>query len=361
MEKSEFQRRIFLGLSVCVVLWCSSCARGSTRIPENCKWIEVEDEAFRSRVEALAAAVDFNSWPQSDFLKVSPRIGKSLLVEPNLVTSEYFTCNEIRFIEGDWIQCWWKWRRVIERPKPLPIPTELPAARKEKWLAHLSPKLRNDPNFVESYLAQKLERERKSKKYRFSITGLMELQVCVAPCSRAAQEYLVSYMPLRSNMGDRAIAQRFSESKRWEGLGTIGFVSPPMVMFTRDNIAVIIDARGKLAGEAVPLALKIDSLIKKQPALTYEQLLARKPSITIAKRAEKTEVTAQKTVSYEVSVPKGQEIVSVRAYVDGRQTGVKDGKVYIVGKKEGKVKVKLTTTTSELVSNAVEQEVIIGE
>jgi len=177
------------------------CEREYTDPREIAKWIEVEDEAFRSRVEALAAAVDFNSWPQSDFLKVSPRIGKSLLVEPNFVTSEYFTCNEIRFIEGDWIQCWWKWRRVIERPKPLPIPTELPAARKEKWLAHLSPKLRNDPNFVESYLAQKLERERKSKKYRFSITGLMELQVCVAPCSRAAQEYLVSYMPLRSNMG----------------------------------------------------------------------------------------------------------------------------------------------------------------
>jgi len=95
-----------------------------------------------------------------------------------------------------------------------------------------------------------------------------------------------------------------------------------MVMFTRDNIAVIIDARGKLAGEAVPLALKIDSLIKKQPALTYEQLLARKPSITIAKRAEKTEVTAQKTVSYEVSAPEGQKIVNVRAYVDGELTGV---------------------------------------
>jgi len=319
----------------------------------------VEDEAFRSRVEALAAAVDFNSWPQSDFLKVSPKIGKSLLVEPNLVTKENFFCNEIRFIEGDWSQCWWQWRRVIERPKSLPM--ELPAARKEKLLAHLSPKLRNDPNFIESYLARLLERERKSKRYKFSITGSMGLKVCVAPCSRAAQEYLVSYMPLRSNMGDRAIAQRFSESKRWEGLGTIGFVAPPMVMFARDNIAVIIDARGELAGEALPLARKIDALIKKQPALTYEQLLARKPSITIGERAQKTDLAGQETVSYEVSVPKGQEIVSVRAYVDGRQTGVKDGKVYIVGKKEGKVKVKLTTTTSELVSNAVEQEVIIGE
>ena len=164
-----------------------------------------------------------------------------------------------------------------------------------------------------------------------------------------------------SSLPIEAIAHEFSESKRWEGLGTIGFVAPPMVMFARDNIAVVIDARGKLAREAVPLALKIDSLIKKQPVLTYEQVFARRPSITIGERAEKTDLAEQETVSYEVSAPKGQNIVSVRAYVDGRQTGVKDGKVYIVGKKEGKVKVKLTATTSELLCRSVEQEVIIGE
>jgi len=40
--------------------------------------------------------------------------------------------------------------------------------------------------------------------------------------------------------------------------------------------------------------------------------------------------------------------------------GFKDGKVHIAGK-QGKVKVKLTATTSELLCNTVEKEVTIDE
>jgi len=321
-------------------------------------WSYKVEPFIEPRLDAIAQRVNVKKWPTTDILRGAPKINKSLLTKPGLITRENISYGAGPFADETGVGGVgkWSWDRLVKNTKPLP--TDLPTERKENLLAHLSPKLRNDPNFVEEYLKRKLERYRKSKMYR--VVGSIRVNVCIAPNSVAANEYLI-YVKGWSSLPTEAIVWAFSESKRTERLGTIGFVSPPNVMFVRDNVAVVIDARGVFAGEAVPLARKIDSLIKKQPALTYEQLLARRPSIMLAEHAEKTEVAGQKTVSYKISAPEGQEIVSVRAYVDGKATGFKDGKVCIAGKKKGKVKVRLTATTSELVSRTVESEVVINE
>ena len=346
-----------LATAVFAVVGQVSRAQSPNTIPAR-SWPYKVEPFIEPRLNAIAQRVNIKKWPTTDILRGAPEINKSLLTKPGLITRENISYGAGPFADETGVGGVgeWSWNRLVKNTKPLP--TDLPAERKENLLAHLSPKLRNDPNFVEEYLRRKLERYRKSKIYR--VVGSMRVSVCLAPNSVAANEYLI-YVKGWSSLPTEAIVWAFLESKRLEGLGTIGFLSPPNVMFVRDNIAVVIDARGELASEAVPLARKIDSLIKKQPVLTYQQLLARKPSITIAERVENTEVAGQKTVSYKVSSPEGQKIVNVRAYVDGKATGLKDGKVRIAGKKEGKVKVRLTATTSELVSNTVESEVIIDE
>lgn len=365
MPVRKLETKILLAMSAFIIFCGTSYGSQNKQIPKGCKWVEINTGPFQSRVERVVAAVeDFNNWPQSDLLKVSPKvseISKLFLVNPNLATDKsvgFSGINEVYFAGNGWAECEWIRKRRVEISKPLP--TELPPERKARLLAKMSPEKRNDPNFVEEYFKRKLDRERRSKRYKFAVKGSISLRICVTPCSLAAQEHLVVEWPLRSALPPRTIAYRFSESNRVEDLGTIGFREPPNVMFVRDNITVVINARGELAGEALPLAQKIDSLIKNQPALTYQQLLARKPSVMIAPYAEKTKAAEQKTVSYEVSAPAGQEIVSVRAYVDGQYASVKDGKIYIVGK-AGKVKVKLTATTGELLSNTFEREVIIPE
>lgn len=358
MPIRNLETKILLVMSAFIIFGGAGYGSQNKRIPRGCEWIEVNTGPFLSRVETVVAAVeDFNNWPQSGLRKVPPKIDKSLLLNSGLVTElgPSFN-NETRFAGNSWTECEWTWERRVKVSKPLP--TELPPERKKRLLEKMSPEKRNDPNFVKEYFKRKLDREKRSKRYKFAITGSIRLRLCVTPCSRAAQEHLVIEWPLRSALPTEAIVHKFSKSKRVENLGTIGFRAPPNVMFVRDNIAVIIDARGELAGEALPLAKKIDSLILKQPPLTYQQLLSRRPSITIAPHAEKTKAAEQKTVSYNVSAPAGQEIVDVKAYVDGRYASVKDGKIYIVGKK-GLVKVKLTATTSELLSNTVERELII--
>jgi len=356
----------YLPLLIVFVIFCgTSYGSQNRRIPKGCEWIEVTT-GFRSVVEKVAIAINFERWPQSNLRKVPPNINKSLLLNSGLVTEigPYFN-NETRFAGNCWTECEWLWERRVVASKPLPI--EFSPERKKRLLEILPAHKRNDPNFVAEYLKRKLDRERRSKRYKFDVTGSISLRLCITPCSRAAQEYILSDLPLRSAaLPPEALAYRYSESKRVDNLGTIGFSEQSdrpegyaHVMFVRDNIAVIIDARGELASEALPFAHKIDSLIQKQPGLTYEQLLARRPSIKIDPEVIKSK-TGEKTVSYNISAPAGQQIVDVKAYVNDQSTPVRNGKIHII-RKTGKVKVKVVATTSELLTNTFEKEVNVPE
>jgi hypothetical protein len=313
-----------------------------------------------SRVDALGKALDFDNWPQTKVRHVAPPIDKTLLSNPDLVTRQSTYYHAVPFGQDPWGQCNWSWRRLVKNTEPLP--TDLPAERKSHLLEKMSPEKRNDPNFVEEYLKRKLDGYRMSKTYR--LEGEMDVYLCIAPDSRAAQEYMLVIMT-ENTLPIEGVIGMYTHAKKSEGLGTVNYLTESTkkddirVKVVRDNISLNIRGNGCFADEVLPLARKIDAMLVKQPPLTYEQLMVRRPSITIDPDAIKSK-TGEKTVSYNISAPAGQQIVDVKAYVNDRKAPVRNGKIHII-RKTGKVKVKVIATTSELLTNTFEKEVTVPE
>lgn len=192
----------------------------------------------------------------------------------------------------------------------------------------------------------------------------MFVQICLVPNSRAAQEYMLVIMT-ENTLPIEGVISMYTHAKKTEGLGTINYLTESTkkddirVKFVSDNISLNIRGNGCFADEVLPLARKIDDMIVKQPPLTYQQLLARRPLITIDPDAFKSK-TGEKTVCYNISAPAGQQIVDVKAYVNDQSAPVRNGKIHII-RKTGKVKVKVVATTSELLTNTFEKEVNIPE
>lgn len=312
-----------------------------------------------ARVDAVGKAVGFPKWPQTDARRVAVRIDKSLLTRPDLATREAISYSYVEFDQAPRRMLSWSCQRREKTDEPLP--TELPPERKAILLEHLAPEIRKDPNLVDRYLRRKLEIYRRTKGYRSE--GSMLVQLCLAPSSRAAQEYMLAMMT-PSSMETASVVSLYARAQRPQDLGDISFLTgsrtkDSRIRFVRDNVYLRIWGTGCFAEEVLPLARKIDSMLVGQPALTYEQLLARRPSIAIAPNAVKSK-SGERTVSYNISVPTGQEIVNVRAHVDGQSAPVRDGKIHIVRKK-GKVKVKVAATTSELLTNSFETVLTVTE
>jgi len=314
-----------------------------------------------ARVDAVGKAIGFQNWPQTEVRRIGLVISKSLLSRPELITRESTSYSHVPFDQVPWGTFEWSCQCLVESNEPLP--TELLPERKARLLEHLSSEKRNDPNFVEEYLKRKLDRYRKSKKY--CLNGEMDVELCLGPSSRAAQEYMLVIMT-ENTMPTEGVVSMYTHAKRPKRLGTVSFLTESTkkddirVKFVRDNIFLNIRGNGCFADEVLPVAYKIDAMFIRQPALTYEQLLARRPSIKIAANAVKSTTADHFTAPYNVSAPEGANIVSVKAYVDGESTWFEDGRIVIRGKK-GKVKVKLTATTSELLSNSFEREVIVPD
>jgi hypothetical protein len=314
-------------------------------------------------LDRIIQKVGIENWPKTSILRTAPNIDKSLLSKPKLITRESISRGLTVFADETLVGGGGRWSLDCVVKNPDPLPKELPEKRKAWLLEHMPLRIRNDPNLFKAYMARKLNDYKKSMMYR--IKGSMEVDLCLAPNPHAACEYLI-YYHRGCSIPAEAIARQFSESKRLKNLGTIAFGENwkgfSKIMLVRDNIAMVIDARGELASEALSLAQEIDELIRRQPALTHEQLLARRPSITIAPKAEKTLAEGQWAVSFDTSAPAGQEIVDVRSYVDGQLSGIEDHRVVITNKKKGQsVRVKVITTTSELLTNATERQVTIPE
>ena len=222
-------------------------------------------------------------------------------------------------------------------------------------MEHLDPEQRSDPNFVEKYLQGKLERYRKSLRYR--IEGSISVEIVVAPSSRAAHEYFLWRMTTNT-MDTKLMVRLYSKNKKVPGLGTMNIGGD----FIRDNVLVLIRTDGQFSTEALPLAKKTDSAIKQQPPLTYQQLLSRRPIISIGPEVDTTTTEGQAIIPYDISVPAGQAVISVQAFVDGQHPTAKGGKIYLnVRRKRTRFTVKVTAITSELLVNTFERELIIPE
>ena len=319
----------------------------------------MEPDFNKTRIDAVAKAVNFQEWAQTEIRYVAPVINKSLLARPGLVIRESTSYNQVQFRQIPWGKCKWSWGHLIESGQQLP--TELPPEREAKLLARLAPELRSDPDYVREYLKRKLDRYRESKRY--SLDGEMFVEVCLAPSSRAAQEYLLTMMTQNTMMTEK-LTQMYSSAERPQALGTISFLTESTkkddicVQFVRANLCISIRAKGSFADEALPLARKIDSRIVQQPVLTYQQLIARRPSVTIASKLEG--VKGQRKVSYNVSTPENRKIAHVWAPIDGQNAANKDGTISL-GWKTGVANIKLTVTTDELLANTCERQVILDE
>ena len=247
------------------------------------------------------------------------------------------------------------WDCLIKNDKE--VAAELPAERKKKILSKISAEKRRDKAFVDDYLKRKLERYRKSKKYR--LDGQMSVEVVLAPSSRAAQEYLLAAMT-ENTMPTEDLANIYAAAKGREQLGNVSFLTESRdkndihIRFVRDNICLNIWANGTLAVQALPLARKIDAEIARQAVFTYQQLLEQRPYVTIGTKPD----AKVKTISCDVSVLAGQKIVRLEASINGQSALFKDMKIHLLAKK-GPLKVKLTAITQQLLANSFERELVV--
>ena len=276
------KRHIIAVLSV--ALWCCTSIvaaqtfspERSGRVPMSFKVFTVPSGLSVARIEAVAQALEFQSWPDTESLFNSPRISKTLLKYPTTVTQESHSCTNVAFGDTLWSDCNWSWRRLTERKESLP--TELPAERKKQLLETLTEEQRKDSQFVESYLKNRFERYRKTQRYH--LEGQVDIEVCLTPSGRAAKEFLL--VKLTDNMlPTESLAAIYIVAKQPERLGTIGFVAQSRsgddrsLIFVRNNVFVRIQATGFFVEEALSIAQKIDNIIIHQPSLTIEELKKR--------------------------------------------------------------------------------------
>lgn len=316
----------------------------------NFQWLEL-NPAGKDRADAVGKAVDFQNWPQTDVFRVAPAISKSLLSKPELVTQESVSYSCVQFGQEMWGKSHWSWRRVVESNESLP--TQLPEEQMripEKIRASLG----NDPDRIDKFLRGRLERYQNARKKH--VEGSISVEIVVAPNSRAANEYLLSRMTANT-MPTGLMVKLYSKYKKVPGLGTINMGGN----FVRDNIAVLIRADGQFSKDTLPLAQKIDSAIRQQPPLTYQQLLSRKPIVTVNPNIDATTYNEyQRTISYDVSVPLDQSIVTFDCRADSFQCIVnRESKKIVLPDREGALNIKLTAVTDELLANTFERDIIL--
>jgi hypothetical protein len=321
--------------TVCIIIVCLSVRALAESKIGNSALVEPNsiDGFFDRTMEIVGKAVDFENWPQSEKLRVAPTISRELLLHPESVNAEFISCST-PLTESDTTASGWTWYR-----RTLPTKESL-------------------SDSLDRLFRRVLHRPQPPKRYQY--LGSIGVRLVVGTSSRSVQKNMLSRMSA-SNMGASAIAASWIRRKGPEGLGDVSFVrNNEEVMFVHDNIFVEVQAGGCFAGEAIQLAYKIDQLIQKQPAYTYEQLVARRPTIVLGQNVEKTISRDIWTISYNVSAPVGVEIMDVKAYVDDRSACIEDGKIHLTRVRKGwTIKLKVTATTDELLSSAIEKEITI--
>jgi hypothetical protein len=310
----------------------------------------------KTRAGAVAEATAFRDWPKTRVCRMAPAVDKPLLSRPELVTRDSVSYTVVQFGREPWASGKWSWDALVESKKP--VPKELPPELKTEAMKRVSTGQKDDPAFVDRYLSRKLKRYQMSQKYR--LEGQMAVEMTLAPNSAAAQEYLLA-ATTNNTLPTEILGKMYAGAKRPEGLGTLSFLTESRnaddvnVRFVRDNICLNVWANGSLAAEALPLARKIDAMIARQPKLTLTQLTSRRPSVTVSPKPGE-----RKTVSYEVSVPAGQELVRVDALIDGQWAAAKDGTIDLSGRK-GRVTVRVTAITSALLAGSAERDLVVAE
>lgn len=272
------------------------------------------------RIETLAEAINFATWPRPEARFVAPAIDRSLLERPEGVTHETLTYSTVRFQDGLWGQLEQSWRSAQKLPQPTDTPVE------------------------------------SSPPERFQVKGDLLIEVTLAPSARAAQEYLLT--DLANNMlPTEEVVSSLKAAERPAGLGDVAFLLKSRdgidqrLRFVRNNVYVSVRADGDFAPDALATARAIDGRIVSQQPLSYEQLLARRPTVSLGSRTVEG-------LRYQVSPPLGQQVSDLLARVDGQQGVVERGQVYLPEQK-GERNVEVIAITRDLLVGTAKQRITL--
>ena len=150
MRKSILIRNWFTVLSLSIIAVGISYEAKSENIPIIRLQSFIVPDDSQARVSSVGHALDFQDWPKTEQRRVVPRIDKSLLSEPGLVTRENISYEIVDFRGNAGGAGEWSWGRLV--PNPEPLPTKLPVKRKENLLEHLSPELRTKPGLSKRFV-----------------------------------------------------------------------------------------------------------------------------------------------------------------------------------------------------------------
>jgi hypothetical protein len=367
MNSTRFAQKlakgIVLGLVLAIGFEMAQCESGAREPAIRLETMDIHPYE-PNRLDAVGKVVGFVDWPRTDIYRVVPRLDKSVLGISKAISSEKVFYNLSSVGQSKWPEMMWKCSKAVRREEP--VPTELPPKemeRIEKRLATLPPRMRNDPNYVEKLIQRRLDKYRKSRMYR--VEGYLDVEIYAAPSCRAAQEFMLVDM-ISNSMTTELTVSTYARGKQPKGLGTVSFVTESAkrddvrVRFVRDNIYVKIFGDRIFAQEALPVARKIDGLLKAK-GFTKTQLSARRPVVKMESAAEKRKRKKERWIAFDATVPAGTKIVHKRAFVDGEEVDVIGKAIRIVGRTSGKAKVTLTVMTDELGTETIEQEVTIEE
>jgi hypothetical protein len=274
-----------------------------------CAW--AQDKPFRitslaakegfdqARLQALAEALDFATWPRPEARFVAPAISRALLARPDLLTGASHACTTVGYDDGLWGRCDWNWRQV----------------------------------------------QRSREMDRSQVLGNISVEVALGPSARAAQEYLLT--SLAGNMLPiEALVAAYGAAEKPAGLGDVAYHlifrdgTDQRLHFVRNNVYVGVRAEGAFATQTLSVARAVDARVVSQQPLSYEQLVARRPTVSL----ERPRAGA---IGYRLSPRVGQRVITTLARINGQQIAVGRGRVPLPDR-EAELDVEVITITGEL-------------
>ncbi|MBA7660106.1 hypothetical protein ES703_68105 [subsurface metagenome] len=273
-------------------------------------WIDINTlEPMGPQLIKIAKHVNIDRWPQSNVRRTAPLFDVSLLDRPTRASRVNNSFSFLLLRDGVWGYQDWHGDD---------------GAGKKNWL------------WVRIYLSPHSQ-----AAHEICMLGTMT----PLPAESWIWHYSKASGP--NDLGDLSF-DRFSSSRTGR-----------TVEFFCDNLYVKIRGTGVFVDEVLPLAYKLDKLIQQRPALTYEQLLARRPKVVIHNYDPKVRThLGGKALRYTATSPAGTRIIRTHAKVNGAFAGAADGFIDLA-RQEGPISAELTAITNELLANTTRREMVI--
>jgi hypothetical protein len=177
------------------------------------------------------------------------------------------------------------------------------------------------------------------------VLGNISVVVVLSPGAAAAQEYLLARLAENMLPIDGLLAT-YEGAEKPVGLGDVAYHltfrdgSDERLHLVRNNVYVGVRAEGALASESMSIARAIDAKVVSQQPLTYEQLVIRRPTVSLDR-------PGAGGMGYRVRAHAGQRVVTTVARINGRQVSVSQNRVPLPDREDG-LEVEVITITNEL-------------